>query len=80
MQGVNKIFCDAMGLKNTKILIPKQNFIQKLITYTIAENADAIRTAMLQAGAGPDRPVQCCRETDPCHIWQEERAGQRPLV
>ena len=25
--GVNKIFCDALGLINTKVLIPKQNFI-----------------------------------------------------
>lgn len=51
-QGVNKIFCDTLGLKNTKILVPKQHFIQKLVTYTIPENADAIRTAMLHAGAG----------------------------
>jgi dinuclear metal center YbgI/SA1388 family protein len=50
--GVNKIFCDALGLTNAKILVPKQNFIQKLVTYTIPENADTIRTAMLQAGAG----------------------------
>ena len=40
--GVNKIFCDALGLINTKILIPKQNFIQKLITYTIPENAEKL--------------------------------------
>ena len=26
-QGVNKIFCEALSLKNTQILIPKQNFI-----------------------------------------------------
>jgi dinuclear metal center YbgI/SA1388 family protein len=51
-QGVNKIFCNALGLKNTKILVPKQNFIQKLVTYTIPENADTIRVAMLNAGAG----------------------------
>ena len=51
-QGVNKIFCDALGLKNTRVLIPKQSFIQKLVTYTVPENADAIRTAMLQSGAG----------------------------
>ncbi len=50
--GVNKIFCDALGLKNTKILIPKQNFIQKLVTYTIPENAEKVRNAMFAAGAG----------------------------
>jgi dinuclear metal center YbgI/SA1388 family protein len=50
--GVNKIFCDALGLKNTKILVPKQNFIQKLITYTIPENAEKVRNALFEVGAG----------------------------
>jgi dinuclear metal center YbgI/SA1388 family protein len=51
-EGVNKIFCDALGLKNTKILIPKEKFIRKLITYTIAENAEKLRNALFDAGAG----------------------------
>ena len=51
-QGVNKIFCDALELKNTKILIPKQNFIHKLVTYTIPENANQVRNALFEAGAG----------------------------
>lgn len=50
--GVNKIFCDALGLKNTKILVPKENFIQKLITYTIPENHQQLRNALFNAGAG----------------------------
>jgi dinuclear metal center YbgI/SA1388 family protein len=51
-EGVNKIFCNALGLKNTKILIPKENFIRKLLTYTIAENAEKLRNALFDAGAG----------------------------
>lgn len=51
-QGVNKIFCDALGLQNTKILVPKEGFIRKLITYTIPENVDALRNALFEAGAG----------------------------
>ncbi|MDI9311366.1 MAG: Nif3-like dinuclear metal center hexameric protein [Limnohabitans sp.] len=50
--GVNKIFCDALGLQNTKTLIPKPNFIQKLVTYTIPENAEKLRNALFDAGAG----------------------------
>jgi len=50
--GVNKIFCEALGLKNTKILIPKENFIKKLVTYTIPENAEKLRNALFDAGAG----------------------------
>ncbi|MFE3870945.1 Nif3-like dinuclear metal center hexameric protein [Flavobacterium sp. ZS1P70] len=51
-EGVNKIFCDALGLINTKILIPKQNFIRKLVTYTLPENAEELRNALFDAGAG----------------------------
>jgi len=50
--GVNKIFSDALGLINTKILIPKENFIHKLVTYTIPANAEQVRNALFNAGAG----------------------------
>lgn len=50
--GVNKIFCNALGLINTKILIPKQHFIQKLVTYTTPENADKVRNSLFESGAG----------------------------
>jgi dinuclear metal center YbgI/SA1388 family protein len=49
--GVNKIFCEALGLINTKILIPKTNFIRKLVTYTVPENAEKLRNALFEAGA-----------------------------
>jgi dinuclear metal center YbgI/SA1388 family protein len=51
-QGVNKIFCDALGLVNTKVLIAKENYIYKLITYTIPENHEKLRNALFDAGAG----------------------------
>ncbi|WP_333810434.1 Nif3-like dinuclear metal center hexameric protein [Flavobacterium sp.] len=51
-KGVNKIFCDALGLKNSKVLIPKENYIQKLVTYTIPENVEKLRNALFDAGAG----------------------------
>lgn len=50
--GVNKIFCDALGLVNTKILIPKKNFILKLVTFAPAQNADQVRNALFASGAG----------------------------
>lgn len=51
-EGVNKIFCDTLGLKKAKVLIPKENFIRKLVTYTIPENAEKLRNALFDAGAG----------------------------
>ncbi|MBP6126811.1 Nif3-like dinuclear metal center hexameric protein [Flavobacterium sp.] len=50
--GVNKIFCNALGLTNTKVLIPKQNFIYKLVTYTKPENENQVKQALFAAGAG----------------------------
>ena len=47
--GVNKIFCDALGLSNTKVLIPKQNFIYKLVTYTKPENENQVKQALFEA-------------------------------
>lgn len=51
-QGVNKIFSNALGLINTKILIPKQGFIRKLVTYTTPQNNEVLRNALFNAGAG----------------------------
>lgn len=50
--GVNKIFCDALGLIHTKILVPKTNFIKKLVTYTVPDNSETLRNALFEAGAG----------------------------
>lgn len=51
-QGVNKILCDALGLKNTKILLPKKEFIYKLTTFAPLDNADEVLEALFAAGAG----------------------------
>jgi dinuclear metal center YbgI/SA1388 family protein len=50
--GVNKIFCDALGLESAKILVPKENFIQKLVTFAPPESGTEIRNALFEAGAG----------------------------
>ncbi|MES2484452.1 MAG: Nif3-like dinuclear metal center hexameric protein [Bacteroidota bacterium] len=50
--GVNKIFADALGLINTKILVPKEGFIRKLVTYTVPNNHEKLRAALFEAGAG----------------------------
>ena len=50
--GVNKIICNHLGLKNTQILVPKEKYIRKLVTYTILENHEALRNALFDAGAG----------------------------
>jgi len=51
-EGVNKIMSKALSILDSKVLIPKENFIKKLITFTIPENFETLRNALFDAGAG----------------------------
>lgn len=51
-QGVNQILCDTLGLINSKILIPKQNYIYKLTTYVPKNHANELKQILFKAGAG----------------------------
>jgi len=50
--GVNKIICDTLGIKNPKILVEKENFIYKLTTYVPLESVEKVRQALFLSGAG----------------------------
>ena len=62
-EGVNKIFGNALGLINTKILIPKENHIRKLVTFTVPENVEKVRNALFKAGAGTIGNYENCSFT-----------------
>ena len=50
--GVNASICDVLNLNHRKILIPQKNTIRKLITYVPNKQAEKIRRALFDAGAG----------------------------
>ncbi|WP_417867051.1 Nif3-like dinuclear metal center hexameric protein [Xanthomarina gelatinilytica] len=50
--GVNNMICDKLGLINRQILIPKAQTIKKLITFVPKNEADTLRHALFEAGAG----------------------------
>lgn len=50
--GVSAKMCDVLGLKNTKILLPKKGIIKKLITYVPKSEAASLRAKLFEAGAG----------------------------
>ena len=52
LHGVNDTICKKLGLINTKILIPKQGTIKKLVTFVPSSEADMMRTKLFEAGAG----------------------------
>ena len=62
-EGVNKIFGNALGLTNTKILLPKENLIRKLVTFTVPENVEKVRNALFEAGAGTIGNYENCSFT-----------------
>jgi dinuclear metal center YbgI/SA1388 family protein len=50
--GVNNMICDKLGLINRQILIPQAQTIKKLITFVPKNEADTLRNALFEAGAG----------------------------
>ncbi len=50
--GVNAKICEVLGLENPRILIPKKGSIKKLTTYVPRSDAETLRKALWEAGAG----------------------------
>ncbi|WP_372918207.1 Nif3-like dinuclear metal center hexameric protein [Salegentibacter sp.] len=51
-KGVNDMICEKLGLTKRKILIPRTQSIKKLTTFVPNKNADEVRKALFDAGAG----------------------------
>lgn len=50
--GVNKKIADKLGLKNTRILAPKNDILMKLVTFVPDSHLDGVLQALHEAGAG----------------------------
>ena len=50
--GVNSTICNQLNLINRNILSPKKEFIHKLTTYVPIKDAENLRTALFNSGAG----------------------------
>lgn len=50
--GVNFKICEILGVKDQKILLPKQNQLKKLEVYVPVDAAENLKNAMFEAGAG----------------------------
>jgi dinuclear metal center YbgI/SA1388 family protein len=51
-RGVNRKICERIGLRNVRILAPREDVLSKLVTFVPTENADVVIEALHQAGAG----------------------------
>ncbi len=50
--GVNGKIAEKLGLKNTKVLAPKNSIFKKLITYVPTSHFENVQNALFEAGAG----------------------------
>lgn len=50
--GVNSKICEKLGLQNCKILAPIPGFLKKLVTFVPLADAEKVRIAIWEAGAG----------------------------
>jgi dinuclear metal center YbgI/SA1388 family protein len=50
--GVNSKICEKLNLQNCRILAPMPNFLKKLVTFVPTADAEKVRKALFDAGAG----------------------------
>jgi dinuclear metal center YbgI/SA1388 family protein len=51
-EGVNGKIASTLNLKNTAVLAPKEGLLKKLFTFVPVADADKVRSAIFEAGAG----------------------------
>ncbi|HEY3373250.1 MAG TPA: Nif3-like dinuclear metal center hexameric protein [Prolixibacteraceae bacterium] len=50
--GVNSKICEKLHLQNCRMLIPMQGILKKLVTFVPVADAEKVRTALFESGAG----------------------------
>lgn len=58
--GVNYRIANKLGLKNIRILVPKENSLLKLAVYVPTDHADRVREALFSAGCGSIGKYDAC--------------------
>lgn len=78
--GVNARICEALGLKNRKILLPQKDAIKKLVTYVPEASAEKLREALFEAGAGQIGNYGNCSFNTPGTGTFKGNADSNPVV
>ncbi len=78
--GVSGLMAKQLGLENIKILQPKRQVLRRLVTFAPEEQADAVRKALFDAGAGKiGRYAECSFNTEGMGTFKAEE-GANPYV
>ncbi len=78
--GVNYKMANALGLKNTTILLPKAQNICKLYTYVPITEAEMVKNALFEAGAGQIENYSECSFSTKGNGSFRPMAGSNPVV
>lgn len=78
--GVNKKICDKLGLKKAQILSQKNGLLKQLVTFCPTKDAENIRKAMFDAGAGSiGNYSECSFNSDGIGTFKAN-AGAAPVI
>lgn len=58
--GVNAALAKQLGLEECRVLRPMEGVLRKLVTYVPTDQADKVRAALFNAGAGTIGAYDCC--------------------
>lgn len=78
--GVNKKICDLIGLENTQILAPKGQNLEKLVFFVPTQQAEEVRDALFNAGAGTIGNYSGCSFNVSGNGTYTPRAGANPTI
>lgn len=67
--GVSRVLAERLGLKNLRILQPLEGHLKKVVVYVPLSAAEAVRSAMFEAGAG------CIGNYDSCSFNAQGRGS-----
>ena len=79
-QGVNAKICEVLKLQNKKVLIPQKNTIKKLTTYVPHTNAEEVRLALFNAGAGSIGNYENCSYNTEGYGTYQGNENSNPVV
>ncbi len=58
--GVSHKLCEKLHLTNTRVMLPKNDLLKKIVVYVPTKHADNLRNSMFEAGAGEIGKYSSC--------------------
>jgi len=80
IKGVSAKMAEVLGLSNTKILLPKSGLIKKLTTYAPQKDAEKVRKALHDAGAGSIGNYSDCSFNTEGHGTYRGNSNSNPTI